>query len=141
MSPLRERPEDISYLAMHLLEGINRKLKGNVKSIDAEAVEALIHYDWRGNVRELINVLEQAVLNAGQNEKVDVESLPEFVRREETHRDKVVRGIRGVVVKAERTAILDTLQLAKGNIRKAAALLGISRAALYKKLQKYHIDK
>ena len=137
LSPLRERPEDISLLANSLLEGINRKLKGHVRSIRADALEALIHYEWPGNVRELINALEQAVLNANQSEEIDAEALPEFLKNEHLTPRMSVGGIRDIVAGAERKAILETLQTLKGNKRRAASILGISRAALYQKIHKY----
>ncbi|MBN2125773.1 MAG: sigma 54-interacting transcriptional regulator [Deltaproteobacteria bacterium] len=139
LSPLRERPEDVSFLANSLLEGINRKLKGNVGSIRADALEVLIHYDWPGNVRELINALEQAVLNANQAEEIDAAALPEFLRNEDHPRRMIAGPIRDMVARAERKAVLDALETVKGNKRRAANILGISRAALYQKLHRYEL--
>lgn len=140
LSPLRERPEDISFLAKSLLEGINRKLKGNVCSIRADALEVIIHYDWPGNVRELINALEQAVLNVNQGEEIDAASLPEFLKNEDHPRRMSVGGIWDTVARAERKAIVDALETVKGNKRRAAKILGISRTALYQKLRRHKLS-
>ena len=140
LSPLRKRPEDITFLARSLIGGINRKLNGNVRFINQPAIENLLNYDWPGNVRELINVLEQAVLNADQETEIGVHALPAFLR--DMNNDKLSPkrgGIRAAVEKAERTAIMDALQRTNGNKRKASLLLGISRTALYQKLNRFNI--
>lgn len=141
LTPLRERLEDVSFLANSLLAGINQKLKANAKSIAPEVSEVLIDYHWPGNVRELINVLEQAVINVGQGKEINVESLPEFLQNESSLCEKLVGGIKDTVSRAERKAILEALTAVKGNRRRAAGLLGISRAALYQKLRRYQIDR
>jgi len=137
LSSLRERPEDISFLANSLLEGINRRLRGQVRSIRKDALESLIHYDWPGNVRELINVLEQAILNVNQGEEIDLASLPEFLKKMDHPRRMPLGDIWDAVERAERKAILEALERVKGNKKRASNLLGISRATIYQKIRKY----
>ncbi|MEW6664534.1 MAG: sigma 54-interacting transcriptional regulator [Thermodesulfobacteriota bacterium] len=139
LTALRERPEDISYLGKILLEGINRKLKGRVKDIQTDALEALIHYNWPGNVRELINVLEQAVLNVNEGTEIDMASLPEFLRSGNGARPRALGGIRDAVAESERKAIQEALEMTKGNKRRAAVLLNLSRAALYQKMRRLNM--
>jgi len=140
LTPLRERPEDIPFLAKSLLEGINRKLNGNVKFISPDALEILMKYEWPGNVRELINIIEQGILNAYPAEKITVEDLPDFLRNQYAYRPKLqLRGISHAIGKAEKKAISDALMAMNGNKKSTANLLGISRSALYQKMHKHNM--
>jgi transcriptional regulator with PAS, ATPase and Fis domain len=87
----------------------------------------------------MINVLEQAILNVNQGEEIDATALPEFLKNGDHPRRTPVGDIWDVVARAERKAILDALETVRGNKRRAANLLGISRATLYQKLQRHSI--
>ena len=139
--PLRERPEDIPFLTNSLLKDINKKLNAKVTSISPDALKILTEYHWHGNVRELINILEQSILNVYTGDQITVKSLPEVLKK--SHMDSIghLKGIRQVVAEAEKEAIKTALERTKGNRKRAAKMLGISRAALYNKLNRFKIDE
>lgn len=96
-------------------------------------------YRWPGNVRELINVLEQSTLNAYQSQEIDVKHLPAFVleaTRDQTEDDNEIRE---AMRSTERRTISLALERNKGNKRRAAQDLGISRATLYQKLHRLNM--
>jgi transcriptional regulator with PAS, ATPase and Fis domain len=140
LPPLRERPEDITFLINLLLPSINQKLNGIITSIDSGSLDMLCSYNWPGNIRELINVLEQAVLNAYSKTQIQINDLPKFLHHISQNNSKLENGIKGVTADAERKAIMKALELCNGNKRKASKLLGISRACLYKKLTSHNLS-
>lgn len=139
ISPLRERREDVAYLMKSLLPNINQKLLGNVQSISEGALQLMQDYSWPGNVRELINVLEQSVLNAYPNEEIATSHLPAYLSSASADRLLDEKDIHRVSADAERKAISEALKEAKGNKKKAAEALKISRTGLYYKLRRLNI--
>jgi len=137
--PLRIRQGDIPVIVRSLLPQINKRLGGTVQSIEPPAYEVLNSYHWPGNVRELTNVIEQAVLNAYPASQISLEKLPEFLLM--THHENLSgpKDISATVQEAERKAISVALKISKGNKRKAAKALGISRAGLYQKMGRLDI--
>jgi len=135
LSPLNERREDIPELAEHFLT--TRQL-GPVRSrLEPEALEALQRYDWPGNVRELANVLERAQILA-EDHVITVDDLPEaLIRHEEVL--NVEAGSTENLHLTQRRHVLGVLREHHGNKVHAAKALGISRRALYRLLDKYHI--
>jgi transcriptional regulator with PAS, ATPase and Fis domain len=135
---LRERREDIALLARSLLPNINQRLSGTAQSISPQALELMSAYRWPGNVRELINALEQSVLNAYPNTEIEAKHLPIFLRTISPDQlpDEKHKEIRGAIADAERKAISLALAKTKGNKKRAAELLAISRAGLYQKLRR-----
>ncbi|MGD0236261.1 MAG: sigma 54-interacting transcriptional regulator [Syntrophorhabdales bacterium] len=138
VSALRERREDIALLARSLLPNINQRLSGTAQSISPQALELMSAYRWPGNVRELINALEQSVLNAYPNTEIEAKHLPIFLRTISPDQlpDEKHKEIRGAIADAERKAISLALAKTKGNKKRAAELLAISRAGLYQKLRR-----
>jgi transcriptional regulator with PAS, ATPase and Fis domain len=139
--PLRERREDIPFILNALFPHVNRQIGGNAQSVAPRVLARLTSYHWPGNVRELINVLEQAVLNGYLKEEIDLEDLPEFLKDDapSRHAGQVV-AMRDTVSDVERRAIADALQVTRGNKRKAAQMLGISRAGFYKKMSRLRVE-
>jgi transcriptional regulator with PAS, ATPase and Fis domain len=137
--PLRLRQGDIAVIVKSLLPQINKRLGGTVQSIEPAAFDALNSYQWPGNVRELTNAIEQAVLKTYPASQISLESLPEFLIKK--HHEKLFspKGMSDTVRDAEREAIIETLKISKGNKKKAAKLLGISRAGLYQKMGRLKI--
>jgi transcriptional regulator with PAS, ATPase and Fis domain len=124
LAPLRERRTDIPELVEHFLA--SRQLGSVRYRIEPEVLEALTRYDWPGNVRELANVLERAqILSEGI-----VESTPLAPSTGDP------RHLREV----ERQHVMTVLKQEKGNKVHAAKALGISRRALYRLIDKYHLD-
>jgi two-component system, NtrC family, response regulator AtoC len=129
--PLRERPEDIPGLVRQLLE---RHAKGSsvpVPVVTSEAMRALCRHPWRGNVRELANILERALILADDG-RIDVDALPADVPGSAgTSLDLLA-----AIDRFERGHIALALKLCGGNREKAAEELGISPATLYRRLEK-----
>lgn len=137
--PLRERAEDIIPLARHLLKQAVETGGFSDKQLNAEAEALLLNHDWPGNVRELNNVIERTLATSDET-ILKPADLPLYL-----HKDQPMEGrmkgslLKDVVAKAEKTAIMDALKVTGFNKVKAAALLGIHRTLLYKKMKKYRI--
>jgi DNA-binding NtrC family response regulator len=140
--PLRERPEDLEPLAMHLLARLGK----NDIVLDAESLAALREYDWPGNVRELLNVLRRASLFA-ISDKIDGDLIRRMIAasvfgnaRESGPPPGAERPRRASLADVERDHIERVLRETEGNITKAAAALGIDRRTLQRKLRSYGIE-
>jgi transcriptional regulator with PAS, ATPase and Fis domain len=140
--PLRERTEDIQLLAEHFLKMYARKYQRPIQSISQAAYQRLFAHAWPGNVREMQNVIERAVLLAKSNkvEPVDLPfdngSAPEKMDQSagwDVPPNMTLEDI-------EKLVIEKTLQRTGGNKQAAANLLGIYRPRLYSKIRKYKID-
>src|SRR5262249_34975232 len=136
LPPLRARLDDLPLLTERLLEDISIRI-GQPLEIDHDAIVELSRYPWPGNVRELRNVLERAVLmNETQRLKAEhiAKVLPRAADKPDLHVSKL-RSLAEPTEAAERPAIVAALDATKGNKVAAAQILGISRAALYQKLE------
>jgi DNA-binding NtrC family response regulator len=137
LPPLRERREDIPTLVEHFLT--SRQL-GKVRcTLDPGALDALRNYDWPGNIRELANVLERAQILA-ENNLITLDDLPEAMHVASAAVETGVANplnLRELELRAVRTA----LQQTHGNKVQAAAVLGISRRALYRIIEKFQLEK
>ncbi len=128
--PLRERKDDIPLLASAFLNECSAREKKTV-SLSPEVLEAFLEYHWPGNVRQLSNVIERAVV-LSRNERIELADLPpEFDAFRESP-GKV--STRKTLRELELQAIKDALQACKGNKSMTAKMLNISRKALYKRL-------
>jgi len=139
--PLRQRKEDIPLLVDALLPGLNAKHGCRVTGIDSDALEALTARDWPGNVRELRNVLERAIILAGEG-VITMRHLPPPVSDRPAAEappgaDTVVIRVGTTVDEAERALILRTLAHTGNNKTRAAEILGISLKTLHNKLKEY----
>ncbi|HEX6066752.1 MAG TPA: sigma 54-interacting transcriptional regulator [Longimicrobiales bacterium] len=149
LPPLRGRGADIEVLARHFLRTVANDLHQTPKNLPLESLAVLQRHEWRGNVRELKNVIERAfVLSEG------ADILPHHIvlhRRSPVSAQAVVdptlAGQIGIpkegltLDEIEREAILITLRAMDGNQSKAARVLGISRATLMRKLQKFELER
>jgi two-component system, NtrC family, response regulator AtoC len=140
--PLRERREDIPLLVKALLERINSRVHKRVSRVPQEVMEALVRLPWRGNVRELENVLTRAVVLA-PGEVLVADSLP---RPEPLPADGPLPWLEPgaplpTLAEAERQLIERALVQTQGHKGKACQLLGISRPTLERKLAKYGVDR
>lgn len=142
--PLRERPEDISALCQFYLEHFNRKFQKSLQGIEPEFMEALERYDWKGNVRELRNVMERCVLFSQGPLLTGIEaSLPLPGRGRPVPQDSFpIRDLRGEGVDLrqevdafEMAYIKKALELTGGNLSQAAQLLGVTRFTLKRRLE------
>ncbi len=139
LPPLRERRDDIPYLAHYYREQFNLDLKRHVEGFSDGAMDLLKTYPWPGNVRELRNVILRAVLSAGQSTLIKRKHLPELASRSSVAAMNVTFKTGTTLSEVEKTMIIQTIKAVKGNKLKAANILGISRRSLYNKLEEYQI--
>jgi two-component system response regulator AtoC len=143
LPPLRARKEEIPQLAAHLLERHARRLRVAVDGIAPEAMQVLLSYSWPGNIRELENVIERAlVLTDGKT--ITVDDLPEAVRRPSPEGPAVPLdgddlSVKRHAARLERHLIQLALDRTGGNKTQAAELLELSPRALRYKIQEYGI--
>jgi DNA-binding NtrC family response regulator len=135
LPPLRDRREDIPLLAHHFLQGYAQRYRKNISTFDSAAAAALREHSWPGNVRELDHAVERGVLLAQgpQVRAADLGLRPPALgataRLEEMNLDEV-----------ERYLIQRTLARHDGNVSKAALALGLSRSAMYRRLEKHGLE-
>jgi len=134
LPPLRERKVDIPLLVRHFLRECKTSLNKEIEELDLQAVQLLMDYSWAGNVRELKNAIEYAVIME-KGETLSVSSLPDKLRREASRHS----SLKARVESAERQIILEALSGAYGIKSRAARLLGIDRRNLSYFLNKHHI--
>jgi DNA-binding NtrC family response regulator len=136
--PLRERREDIPLLAEHFVESIGHELGKDIGGISEDALKLFIEYDWPGNVRELQNVIERAIVTChdGMLDESDFAWLEQRLGSGDSWKVPDVP-----LSELERRAILAALERKQGNVKEAAAALGIDRSTLYDKLKRYEITR
>jgi DNA-binding NtrC family response regulator len=138
MPPLRDRGGDVVLLIDEFLKRFNRSFNKNIMGVAPECISLLESYSWPGNVRELKNVVQRAVLVC-EGQVLLPEHLPSRFRPGEPVRPRVSFEIGTPLEEVEREMVVRALTAAKNNRKRAADLLGISRRALYNKLQKHNI--
>jgi DNA-binding NtrC family response regulator len=135
LPPLRERREDIPVLARHFLAEAVRKNHLAYRTFTPEAIAVLSRFDWPGNVRELLRVTEQlAILSPG--DIIDVDDI--WMQFGGARSSTALPGIQSKEVQ-ERAMIVKALSITQGNVKEAAAQLGIGYATIYRKIKKYAI--
>jgi len=142
LPPLRRRRDDIPLLVSHFLKKLNEGLDAaKQKGISKEAMEVLVGYDWPGNVRELENVIERAVILEESGE-ITVTSLPEKLRCREPGTERIITDRAQVTLEElEREYLIKVLNDTNWQKKKASAILGINASTLYRKIQRYGLDK
>lgn len=144
---LRERPEDIPLLVRHFVQQFSRRTNRNIEAIPSETMNALVRYHWPGNIRELQNVIERAVIvSSGPVLKVELGDLKGRTQAVEPPNgaDPVADGknMRSLLEDTERNQILAALEQTNWIIagpNGAAALLGMKRTTLQSRMQKLGI--
>ncbi len=154
LPPLRERTEDIPLLVEHFVKRFNERLSKGVQGVTPPALERLVAYSWRGNIRELENVIERCLLFA-EGAQIRLEDLPETVAPKSTEgpvptpsagvpavrlSDELDPGglketVRGVAARVERELIVKALEQTGGNVTQSARILKISRKSLQTKMK------
>ena len=129
--PLRARGNDIILLADHFLDRYTRKYKKKIHGLTREAKNKLLKYAWPGNVRELQHTIERAVI-LGDGSRLKPENFLFHTTSKQKKEEEVVLNLEQL----ERQAIEKALRISNGNISRAAEYLGITRFALYRKLEK-----
>jgi DNA-binding NtrC family response regulator len=143
MPRLRERPADIPWLAGHFLQRFTAEHGRSLRAFSAAAMQALVQAPWPGNVRQLENVVERAVVLAAGPE-IGLDDLPRALLREPAPdapaaADAGPRPRKEALAAPERRFIVAALQHCGGNRERAARLLGINRSTLFHKMRKYGI--
>jgi len=138
--PLRERREDIPLLIDHFIRQANEAHGTRIKGVTAEARRVLMAHDWKGNIRQLRNVVENMVVLA-EGEKLAVDDLPDEVhRRPEEIAGAQLGQLAGISIEdAEKELIRNTLKMVEGNREQAAKILGIGERTLYRKIKEYDL--
>jgi len=138
LAPLRERREDIPLLCDHFVKYFNKEYRRNITGLDADALQILKEYGWRGNVRELRNVIIRAMISA--KNIIKKSDLPLNVIQGSLPGEEIRFKAGTSLPDIERESIIKTLKKVHGNKAKASDMLGISRRSLYNKLADYGID-
>jgi DNA-binding NtrC family response regulator len=131
LPPLRERREDIPALAVHFLSSFASRYRRQVEGLDPSALQMLMQYSWPGNVRELEHTLERAVLmcRTGQIQPADL-GLSGPRSQSQNLEDLSLEQVETILIRK-------ALQRFQGNVSHAAEALGLSRGALYRRMEKY----
>jgi two-component system response regulator HydG len=137
--PLRERPEDILPMARTFVSAISAQLRRDPPVLATDAEEALLRYRWPGNARELRHTIER-VLVAGAGSRIAAADLPIQVLEGEEAYLAPAAGSRPTLEQVERRYIELVLHAVKGSQTRAAAILGISRKALWEKRRRYGME-
>ncbi len=139
MPSLKDRVEDIPLLADHFLDKYRKEMNRAIKGIDPEVIRALMSHEWKGEVRELENVLERAVIFC-KEEFITLKELPPMFRPNSEIIDFSVPGsLEESLRKFEKDLILKTLESNNFNKEKAADLLKVGLSTLYRKLKELDI--
>jgi two-component system response regulator AtoC len=131
LPPLKDRREDILPLAEHFLKKYSEENNRGIINLAPEVIEFMLHYAWPGNVRELENIVEHGVI-LSKNNTITLAELPSDIIQPISTEEKTIEAV-------TRNHILKVLEETKGNISKAAEILGIRRMTLYNKLKKYSL--
>ncbi|MCL5773549.1 MAG: sigma-54 dependent transcriptional regulator [Firmicutes bacterium] len=134
LPPLRERREDILPIAYHFLKKFSSENRKEVNQFSQETLEFIVKYNWHGNVRELENAIEHAVVVCKGNTAV-LDDLPSEIRNSKASANghSALKSIKDI----ERDHIMGVLESTNWNRSRAAQILGIERATLYNKLRSY----
>ncbi len=133
--PLRERSEDIPLLAHYFLKKYAYSMNKNVTDISPDAMKILLQYDWPGNIRELRNTIERALVVVGKKNRIEPEDLNlPHPSKSEPHEISSLEEL-------ERAHIQRTLDQNNWNITRSAEILKIDRVTLYNKIKKYNLQR
>ncbi|KGJ49075.1 ATPase AAA [Clostridium sp. NCR] len=140
---LRQRKNDIHLLIEYMMKEYSNKLDKNVQDIDLQALEYLCEYSWPGNIRELQNVIEYSV-NRCEGKIITLDNLPNRIKRANSNEDQIIESNESIKTldELEKKEIIKALEKYKDYKKDkdlAAKALGISRATLYRKIERYKI--
>ena len=140
LPPLRERKEDIPLLVNHFLSKFNVGLRKTVSGVDTEAMGDLLNYSWKGNIRELQNVIERAMILCERN-TITRSDLPSLLSRAKDELDKEEENLKENLREYERQHIIKVLEKTGQDKKEAATLLGLSLSSLYRKMEELAIPQ
>jgi len=134
LPPLRDRQEDIPLLAEHFLKSYSQKYRKDFRGFKGSAMQLLQRYNWPGNIRELQHAIERAIIMAEGDE---LDSRDFFFLSSKPTNDKISNANTLNLDDVEKNVIQKAIDKNGGNISKAAKELGLTRASLYRRLEKY----
>jgi formate hydrogenlyase transcriptional activator len=138
---LRERSEDIPLLVRHFVQQFSQRMGKTIDSVPTDTMNALVQYHWPGNIRELQNIIERAVIvTQGSVLKVGLGDLTPTPKVLESERSGDGNSMRKVLAETEREQIVRALEQANWVISGAAARLGMKRSTLQARMQKLGIQ-
>lgn len=144
--PLRERKDDILFLAHHFLEKFAHKHNKPVPHLIPQSIDLLTRYNWPGNVRELENEMERALAMAAGKKVISPEFLSDKIRPPDFNysnggSEQLSSSLKDAVRQVETRMIKEALKEAQGNRSQAAKALGLSRQGLLNKINAYHVQE
>jgi DNA-binding NtrC family response regulator len=140
MPPLRDRKEDIPLLAAHFIKEQNLIFSTSVKGLSPEAREAMLEFDWPGNVRQLKNVIEGAMaLESG--DYLEVDSLSQFIPVAERASGEAGSDYLGALERFEKEYFAEMLRASGDNVEEAAERAGVNLATFYRKMKRYGLRR
>ena len=134
--PLRERVEDIPLLVEHFMSLYSQRYRKNIKRCDPAALKKLEKYSWPGNIRELQHAVERAIIMSD----TEVLQPQDFLLHRSEHAEYGTHAESFKLDDVEKITILKAIDKHEGNISKAAKELGLTRASLYRRLEKYGLQ-
>ncbi|MBU0730180.1 MAG: sigma-54 dependent transcriptional regulator [Proteobacteria bacterium] len=137
MPPLRRRKGDIKPLVENFIEKFSSFHGKPITGITEEVLQLMEDYRWPGNIRELINCIESAVVMS-RGDTIDIQSIPEYLAYKTVDADTDMEG--GLLQELERNAIVQVLDETGGDKTKTAKKLGIGLRTLYRKIEKYNLE-
>jgi DNA-binding NtrC family response regulator len=131
LPPLRERREDISALAAHFLSRYAARYRKQIQGLEPAAIQAMLSYPWPGNVRELDHTIERAILMS-TGPRIAVSDLGLSTPRVSSSslEEMSLESVESILIRK-------ALARCNGNVSQAAEALGLSRGALYRRMEKY----
>ncbi len=141
LPPLRERVIDMEAIATHFIHVSSAKTNKRIRAVSPDFYEALKQHHWKGNIRELKNVIERSLILV-ENEELKVDNLPAEIQKHSTSNPQLPTKILSAfeLASAEKLHIQKVLNYTNGNKTKTAELLGIALTTLYRKISEYGID-
>lgn len=137
---LKERKEDIPFLVDHFINKYRTQFGKNVKGITNHALKMLMNYDWKGEVRELENIIERAIIFC-QNEYIGPEDIPQHIQNLiDLSIPEKVGSLNELVSKVEKDYITKVLQANNFDKEKVAQVLDLGLSTLYRKIKEYDIE-
>lgn len=138
--PLRDRKDDIPITAKYLLKKLSKDMGMIITEISSESMQAIVSYNWPGNIRELENVLERALNIIDKDSVIRLEHLPYYILKNNSvvYQEKD-HNLKLLVEHLEKNVIIECLARTGQNKYETSKKLGISRTSLYQKIQKYEL--
>ena len=138
--PLRERKTDIILLANHFIEKYAKEMDKKIVSISVSATDMLMHYHWPGNVRELENCIERAIILCTDG-VIKTHHLPPNLHKSDDSPIQELKGtLQDMLISLEKEMISDALKRCRGNMAKAARILGLTERIMGLRVAKFRID-